>query len=265
MKYFTFILLSLIYANSNAQPIEMLGEDCNPILNKKERDYLSSIFAEEKHDFVNKSVGFASYKVKNICKTKTFELSQFLPITKKEFFTNSLRDDCNSIISKLFILNADQKKISQGFDAIILIAPKKKQEKINVKKRHRITERFGYRTLNYPENLSQVGNDSLSELTQQDAVFFNKIYLNRNFDFAGKKVAFINPHLDKNDFIKTKKDLIFRIKKHLETDFLYPASEELMILSEDEKKQTGGYDAIIVYQTKRSYKDQLKKILEENK
>lgn len=267
MKYLILIISSLVFANSNAQQIERLGEDCNPTLNKKEINYLNSMFEKDKFEFSNKSIGFASYKVKKICKTETFELSQFLPITKKEFFTNSLRDNCNSTISNLFILNDEQKKISKGFDAIVLIAPKKKQKKINTKIREEITETLGYRTLNYPDNLSQVGNDSIPELTQQDAIFFNQIYGYKkgSFDFNGKKVAFINPHLEKNEAIRTKKDFIGKIKAHLDSDFLYPASEELLVLSEEEKKQTNGYDAIIVYQTKRSYREQLINLLKEKR
>ncbi len=262
------IVLSLFWVcKLDAQNIPALGGDCNPRLNKKEIDYLSRIFPGEKFDFANKLIGFASYKVKKICKTETFELSLFLPITKKEFFTNSLRDNCNSTISNLFILNDEQKKISKGFDVIVLIAPKKKQKRINTQKRELITEIFGYRTLNYPDNISQVGNDSLQELTQQDAIFFNQIYGSKKgaFDFNDKKVAFINPHVDKKEAIRTKNDFIRKIKKHLESDFLYPASEELMVLSEEEKMQTGGYDAIIVYPTKRSYREQLINILKEKR
>jgi len=142
--------------------------------------------------------------------------------------------------------------------------PKKKEKKIDQKTTANLAEVFGYRTLNYPDNLQLVGNDNIAELTVEDAVLFNRIYHNRGFDFKGKKIAFMNPHLDGRESIRTKKEFIEKIKKHLETDFLYPASEELEILSEEEKKESGGYDAMIVYQSKRSYKGQLVQILKES-
>ena len=125
-------------------------------------------------------------------------------------------------------------------------------------------EVFGYRTLNYPDNLHLVGNDNSESLTDEDVKLFNRIYHDRGFDFKGKKIAFMNPHLDGSETIRTKKEFIEKIKKHLEKDFLYPASEELEIFNAEEKKESGGYDAMIIYQTKRSYKDQLIKILKEN-
>ena len=151
-----------------------------------------------------------------------------------------------------------------GFDAIVLIVPKKKEKKIDAEKIERITRVFGYRTLNYPDNLDLVGNDNSAGLTHEDAMFFNRIYHTRGFDFKGKKIAFINPHLvDQKQAIRTKKEYIGIIKKHLENDFLYP-TDDLEIFNEQEKKESGGYDAMIVYQSKRFFKEQLIQILKDS-
>ena len=84
------------------------------------------------------------------------------------------------------------------------------------------------------------------------------------FDFKGKKIAFINPHLvDQKQAIRTKKEYIGKIKKHLENDFLYP-TDDLEIFNEQEKKESGGYDAMIVYQSKRFFKEQLIQILKDS-
>ena len=266
MKKFVSLLifgfaLKLLFAQNN----NSLGVDCNPRLDEQEIAYLGNIFSASNYDFKNKTIGFFTHKVKKICGVSARSpLYMQLPINKKEYFTAIAQDSCGTTISKLFVLNDDQKRESRGFDAIVLIIPKKKEKQIDTKKTDRMIEVFGYRTLNYPDNLHLVGNDNSESLTDEDVKLFNRIYHDRGFDFKGKKIAFMNPHLDGSETIRTKKEFIEKIKKHLEKDFLYPASEELEIFNAEEKKESGGYDAMIIYQTKRSYKDQLIKILKEN-
>lgn len=257
----TWFILSYPYAQTS----NSIGIDCNPRLNEQEISYLRHMFPAGNFDFNNKTIGFAAHNVKKICKTATIvPLNMKIPINKKEYFNALAQDSCNTTASKLLILNDDQRKQSGGFDAIVVLVPKKKEQKIDDKTKSHLSKVFGYRTLNYPANLQSVGNDNLAELTEQDAVFLNTIYHYRSFDFKGKKIAFMNPHLEKEkQVIRTKKEYIEKIKKHLEDDFLYP-TDELIILNEQEKKESGGYDAMIVYQTKRSYKDQLIQILKEN-
>lgn len=266
MKKFALLILpSFVLSYPYAQINSSLGVDCNPNLNEQEISYLGNIFSVDKYDFKNKTIGFAANKVKKICRVPTIvPLNMRIPINKKEYFTALTQDSCNTTTSKLLVLSDEQKKESGGFDAIVVLVPKKKEQKVNDKTRSRLTEVFGYRTLNYPDNLHLVGNDNIAGITDEDAILLNRIYHDISFDFKGKKIAFMNPHLDGRESIRTKKEFIAKIKKHLETDFLYPASEELAILSEEEKKESGGYDAIIIYQTKRSYKGELIKILKEN-
>ena len=250
---------------SYAQTTNGLGIDCNPRLNETEISHLNNMFAASNYDFKNKIIGFASHKVKKICRVATtVSLGMSHPITKKEYFHALAMDNCQTTSSKLLVLNQEQKKQSRGFDAIIVIVPKKKEHKINDQTKTWLVEVFNYRMLNYPDNLHLVGNDNNPELTAEDAILLNRIYHNRSFDFKGKKIAFMNPHLDGKESIRTKKEFIGKIKKHLETDYLYPASEDLVILSDQEKKESGGYDAMIVYQSKRFYKEQLIQILKEN-
>lgn len=265
MKKFALLILPwFVLSHPYAQINSSLGVDCNPKLNEQEVRYLGNMFSVDKYDFKNKTIGFAAHKVKKICRVSTIPpLNMRLPINKKEYFTALMQDTCNTTISKLLVLNEEQKKESGGFDAIVVLAPKKKEQKVDHKTGSRLAEVFGYRTLNYPGNLDLVGNDTNAELTDEDAVFFNTIYYYRDFDFKGKKIAFMNPHLEEKQVIRTKKEYIEKIKKHLEDDFLYP-TDELITLNEQEKKESGGYDAMIVYQTKRSYKDQLIQILKEN-
>lgn len=263
-KLVLLILLWFLLGNFYAQNNSSLGVDCNPKLNDQEISYLSKMFSADNYDFKNKTIGFASYHVNRLCKIQTVYLSGSWPIDKKEYFTALAQDICNKTVSKLLILNTEQKKESGGFDAIVLIIKKKKAQKVDTKMIDKFSEVFGYRTLNYPNNLHLVGNDNNEGLTAEDAIFFNQIYHYRNFDFKSKKIAFMNPHLvEEKQAVRTKKEYIEIIKKHLEDDFLYP-TDELIILNEQEKQESGGYDAIIVYQTKRSYKDQLIQILKES-
>lgn len=263
-KGILFILFIVGYCGIDAQTSLSLGIDCNPRLNEQEISYFNNKFAADNYDFKNKTIGFATLKVKKICGSSTIDLSLKLPITKKEYFNAITQDNCQATASKLLLLNDEQKKEAGGFDAIVLLIPKKKENKITEKTIDYYTTIFGYRTLNYPGNLSLVGNDNNQGLTDEEAVFFNTIYSRKLFDFKGKKIAFINPHLvEEKQAIRTKKEYIEKIKKHLENDFLYP-TDDLEIFSEQEKEASGGYDAMIVYQSKRYYKHILLKLLKEN-
>ena len=243
-KIILLISLGLLFGFSNSQTDNSLGIDCNPRLNDQEISYFSNMFAANNFNFKNKTIGFASpniLKVLGLINVPGFANS-LLPIDKKEYFNMLSQNSRHETISKLFVFTETQKKESGGFDAIVLLIPKKKEKKIDDKAISKLAEVFGYRTLNYPANLHLVGNDDSNELTNEDAIFFNTIYHTRGFDFKDKKIAFMNPHL--------------------ENDFLYP-TDDLEIFNEQEKKETGGYDAMIVYQSKKFYKDQLIQILKE--
>lgn len=265
MKTLSLLILTLLaFSHIRAQTGNALGIDCNPRLNEKEISHLNTMFASSNYDFRNKTIGFASHHVNKLCKTGTVYLSGSWPIDKKEYFTALEQDRCSQTVSKLLILNDEQKKESKGFDAIVLVIKKKNEKRVDAKMIDKFAEVFGYSTLNYPDNLHLVGNDNSSDLTDEDVAFFNQIYHDRDFDFKNKKIAFINPHLNGQESIRTKKEFIEKIKKHLENDFLYPASEDLAILTETEKKETGGYDAMIIYQNKKSWKGDFFKILKES-
>ncbi len=261
-----FILLGFWFSYSFSQTKTSIAIDCNPTLNEKEIIYFDHLFSADDYDFKNKKIGFASFKVNRICGKPSIAMlsGSASPINKKEYFTAMAQDNCKKIVSKLLILDDEQKKISKGFDAIVLIVPQKKEKRLDVQKLSRLIEVFGYRTLNYPDNLDLAGKNDSDELTDEDVRLLNQIYQDRGFDFKGKKIAFMNPHLDGKEAIRTKKEFIEKIKKHLENDFLYPASEDVEMLSEEEKRESGGYDAMIVYQSKRYYRDQLIQILTNN-
>ncbi len=146
---------------------------------------------------------------------------------------------------KLVILDSVQKQKTKGFDAIILTFNKKYEKKAEESKSRRIITVFGYRELNYPDNLYFVGNDTSSVLTPQDASFLNQIFKHSKgaFDFSGKNIAIVRTQTNS---VVTKSEFINKVKKHLEGDFLYPY-DFLYILNDKEKNESGGFDAVIIY------------------
>lgn len=250
------IIIFLVAANiSSAQSNKNLGIDCNPKLNSEEITFFSSYLNNNTFDFTGKNIGFAATEAQD---GFTYEKkilgfpNSFLPVTKKEYFGLLEHDFNHKFQSKILILDSAQKRLTNGFDAIVLIFDKKYLEKAETTNFRRIITVFGYRKLNYPDNLAYVGNDANNELSEEDVIFFNRIFQHQRdtFDFHNKRIAFVST--TGIDVIKpiTKQEFIQRIKKHLEKDFLYPYSH-VIILSPQEKIETGGYDVILSFQCKK--------------
>ena len=185
-----------------------------------------------------------------------------MPITKKEYFSNINSVEKDKYFSKLLVLNDSLKGITKGFDAIVLWVPKKKAKKLNPETTMNLATKFGYRGLNYPENLDKVGNDTEEALNKEEVVFFNTIYQHEEkaFDFAGKRIVVVDFYSKKTI---PKNQYINRIKKHLENDFRFH-TDDLIILTEDEKKETGGIDAVILLPEKMYIRKELIEIVKKN-
>ena len=242
MKTINIILITLLLPLVSFEQAETkIGIDCNPKLNPEEIQFLKTILKADTFDFKNRNIGFATNGGFNIW---GFDNS-FLPISKKEYF-KLIRNDTNlELKSKLVVLDSIQQQKTKGFEAIIFAFHKKYQAKAERSSFKRIITVFGYRGLNYPDNLNLVGNDNSPVLSEQDAVFFNQIFKQSRgvFGFNEKKIAIINTQARS---ILPKSEFIDKVKKHLEQDFLYPF-DFLYILNDKEKKDSGGYDAVIIY------------------
>lgn len=269
MKTLKIILILLFFSCSiYGQQVRLMGTDCNPKLNKTEILHFEKLFPNDNFDFTNKTIGFATPNI-----VKIFGLIDFagfntslLPIDKKEYFKLTAEDVHQKNISKLLVLTNNQKEVTKGFDAIIILIPKKKSHKVSLKTAEKVSITFSYRDYNYPDNLDLLGVDSNSVLNTNDVIFFNRIFQYRrdSFDFTGKKIAFINTNeADERQIIKAKSVYIDKIKKHLENDFLYP-TDFLYILNDTEKQESGGYDAIILYRCKMFNSKKLIAILKQN-
>lgn len=242
MKTIYIISLAFLFPIiSFGQTGTKLGIDCNPKLNSEEIHFFKKAFGTDTFCFENKNIGFAT---NDGFKIWGFDNS-FMPISKKTYFNLFRKDTKQNLKSKLVVLDSIQKQKTKGFDAIILAFDKKYQKKAEESKFKRIITVFGYRELNYPNNLNLVGNDTSSVLSQQDASFLNQLF-NRSrelFDFNGKRIAVIRTQTKS---IISKSEFIDKVKKHLDSDFLYPY-DFLYILNDKERKDSGGYDAIIIY------------------
>ena len=95
--------------------------------------------------------------------------------------------------------------------------------------------------------LDKMGVDGSSLLNSYEGAYFNvvfKVSLN-GFDFTGKKVGFIysGARSNKKEYFDLEKD---RFKRNNT-----PNRGTLYIFDETQKKESGGYDAAIVYWSKR--------------
>ncbi len=247
------------------QNFNSLGTDCYPKLNDHEIAYFDSLFSQKDYDFRNKTIAFASPNVIHffgIIPMPPGINNQLLPISKKEYFQELRIDDKNKKNSELLILTNSLKAITKGFDAIIILIPKKKLKKVNSETSRRIATVFGYRDLNYPDNLDSVGADTSLTLNYEEVKFLNQIYQHdkNEFYFSNKSIAIVDYYTKS---IVSKQVYLNRIKKHLEKDFLYP-TDDLIILTEKERKETGGIDAVILLPEKHINRTELIEIIKKN-
>jgi hypothetical protein len=105
-------------------------------------------------------------------------------------------------------------------------------------------------------HFDRMGVDNSTTLNEYEGIYFNNLFKEKkgSYNFIGKKVAFIVANSGK----KSKKDFFYKEKKRF-SEGETPTSTFLIILNEEEKKISKGYDAIICCWYKRIPKT--KKIL----
>ncbi len=257
MRILSVLIVGSLTTSTFGQNTDSLGIDCNPTLNKQEIAYLDQLFSEENYDFQHKKIGFASPNVIHLFGVMPMPPGfndQLLPVSKKEYFLQLKQEHAKPKCSELLILTDSLKAITKGFDAIVIFIPEKKRKKVNAKTAPVVATTFGYRDLNYPDNLQKVGADTSSALNKEEVAFLNQIYQHYpdRFDFSNKKIAVVDQH---SEHIVAKQDYFNRIKKHLGKDFLYP-TDDLILLNESEKQETG-YDAVILLPEKMINREKL--------
>jgi hypothetical protein len=103
--------------------------------------------------------------------------------------------------------------------------------------------------------VDKMGIDNSPFLTELESGFFNILFQNyrKDFDFRGKKIAFITGNSGTQ--ISNKNEYFKSVKKYSSS-----GSPQLRIFDSTQKTEGGGYDAVIVYWSKKtaSAKDAVK-------
>lgn len=95
--------------------------------------------------------------------------------------------------------------------------------------------------------IDSCGTDSSATLNQYEVLYFNqsleKPRMRSNFDFQNKKIGFAYGNFGKD--VISKKEYFDRWGKEYYKNDSH-VGNQLIILTEDEKEQSGGFDAIII-------------------
>ncbi len=96
------------------------------------------------------------------------------------------------------------------------------------------------------EDLGEMGVDESSVLNQCESEYFNVIFqcIRKDFDFTDKKIGFIlrGGRSNKKEYFDKERDRFSRNYS--------PNVGTLYVFDENQKKESGGYDAAIVYWSK---------------
>ena len=246
MNFFFIISFQLLLiVTSLGQSLDTIFADNNPKLTSIESIWLNNKFSTGNFDFNNKYVGFVE-----LLSGGFYGIGKFtLPIKKK----NLSQFDSNKFLHKLIILDTAQKVATRGYDALLLFVNKKNKGKL---KRLNIEKLISETKNRYPQIPQDAGIDTSSTLNISNATFFNEIYKadlypNTTFDFNGKKVAIFNSHCqyDKIERVSIMQ-YVNRIKSQLDTYGL-SMTEFTYYLTDEQKRESGGYDVIIQYRCKK--------------
>jgi hypothetical protein len=103
---------------------------------------------------------------------------------------------------------------------------------------------------NVLSNIDKMGMDECLLLTELEGQYFNALYQveEKEFNLSGKKVGFLTGNVGKNK--SNKKRYFISEKNRLELNHS-PLFGKLYIFNAVQKMRSGGYDAAIVYYTKK--------------
>lgn len=242
--YITLFLLVLCGNTLFAQNIDTPKTDNNPRLTTEESDWLNQHIKSSEFNFTGKTIGFAELTSGGFYGIGKFSYK----LTKKEFFQRKLTDR----IHQLYILTDEEKKKTNGYDAILVIADKNIKGKMRRMKRERVLE-YSYNA--FPQIPADAGLDNNPLLNKANSDFFNEVYKYDNyfkepFDFTGKKVAIFQTHCDPKKIEQQSiSEYVKRIKQQVDEEG-FCRTEFTYLLNEQQKKESGGYDVIIQYRCK---------------
>jgi hypothetical protein len=234
----------LIHISLFGQEIDVQKIENDPKLTSIESEWLNKNVKIDNFNFDNKQIGFVE-----MVSGGFYGVGKHIwTITKKNFF----RSGSVGNIYKLYVLSEEEKKQKNGLDAVLVVASKKVKGKMRRMKR---AAAIAYSHNAYPQIPADAGVDNNPLLSKSNAVFFNEIYKYDNyftasFDFTGKKLAIFDSQCTPNT-IKRRSiaEYVDRIKKQLD-EYGFCRTEFTYTLTEQQKKESGGYDVIIQYRCK---------------
>lgn len=96
------------------------------------------------------------------------------------------------------------------------------------------------------KHLNEMGIENSSLLNSYESCYFNVIFQDsrKSFDFSEKKVAFIT---GSNGCTRSDKKKYFNLERERLAHGQTPNKGVLYIFDENQKRESGGYDAVIVY------------------
>lgn len=246
MKLLSILLLFVLFDRpSFAQDVAIHPVNSNPRLSIEESDWFNQNIKSDSFNFAGKYVGFAQ-----LVSGGYWGIGKWLlPLTKKTFFRLGL----NGHNYQLYVLNAEEKRQTNGLDAIVVVASKKIKGKMRRLKRTAVVADTRNR---YPQIPDDAGLDSNSLLSSANAAFFNELYKYHNhftspFDFSCKKLAIFEIEYTTTNFEQISiPEYVTRVKNQLDENG-YFNTEFTYVLTEQQKKEAGGFDVIIQYKCKK--------------
>lgn len=236
----TFILsLILLTHISHGKTTDSLFLDNNPKITDAEAEWLNKNFPFHNFDYTGKYIRFTELVAGGYwwIGKWTFDMK------KKNLDTLSL----DKRIYRVFILDSNEKETTRGFDAMLVIAKKGIKGKLRRLTKDKALEL----TLNrYPQIPPDAGKDNNAILSESNAIFFNELYRaelypDTSYDFRGKKVAIYDTHCLRAEMERLSiPEYVKKVKLQLD-DLGFSMADIKYVLSEEQKKESGGYDVII--------------------
>jgi len=247
VKLFRTLLFFVLFGTSSfGQGMDICPVDNNPRLTMEEGAWLNKNIKPDSFSFDGKYVGFVE-----LTSGGYWGIGKWtFPLTKKTFFRMGLNDR----LYQLYILTAEEKKQTNGLDAVLVVASRKIKGKMRRLKRAAAIE---FARNGFPQIPADAGVNNGPLLNKANADFFNELYKYDNyftspFDFSGKKVAIFQQNYSDRPIKVEQRSIseyLDRVKKQLdESGFCH--TEFTYFLTDQQKKESGGYDVIILYRDK---------------
>jgi hypothetical protein len=249
MRTFTILPLLILFYTASAQRYDTTKFiDNNPKLTQDESAWLNQVIQTGEFNFDNKRIAFV-----HVVSGGFYGIGKYTWRTKKRDFFRMFFLPLYTYT--LYPLTAEEKKMTNGYDAVLLFADKNKGKLKRVKRNYVIGEQYN----GYPEFPREAGLDDNPVLSTANAIFFNEVYKHvtyapASFDFTGKKIAIFDTQCQRKNKPQRKSipEYVARARKQLETEaFCY--TDYVHILTEQQKKESGGYDVIIQYRCKMDW------------